>query len=213
MENDCAFCNRINFEERLIAENSACYAVAALGQITGGHVFIIPKMHVPCMGALAPHHSFRQMEEIRKMTEKAYHALKKEYPHGNRMVLSPVIMFEDTITEQRMPHANLHIIPIAVDLTKKIRADFPKAEIKELKDTPDLQKIYRDDPKPYLFWTTPDGHPMMCIDPVAPPHYLHIITAKLLGYPERADLRTMNRTLDRALWEKTVSSLKLHLTE
>lgn len=213
MDHDCVFCNRINFEERIIAENDACYAVATLGQIAGGYTLIIPKAHIPCIGALAPHHSFQQMEGIRKMTEKVYRALGKEYPHGNRRVLSPVIMFEHGIVGQTIPHAHLHIVPVAVDLTKKIYADFPRTEIRMLEDTMDLQKIYCDDPKPYLFWTTPDGHPMVCIDPIAPPQYLRILVAKLLGRPERADWRTMDQELDKQLWKKTVAILKPRLAE
>jgi diadenosine tetraphosphate (Ap4A) HIT family hydrolase len=47
----CVFCERKNFEERIITETSSLYFVASLGQITnGGYTLIIPKKHILCVG-------------------------------------------------------------------------------------------------------------------------------------------------------------------
>jgi len=47
MGDNCPFCDKKQFEERLIAEVDGFYLIATLGQITdGGYVLLVPKEHV-----------------------------------------------------------------------------------------------------------------------------------------------------------------------
>jgi len=51
---DCVFCDRAQFEDRLVGETKDFFVIATLGQITdGGYVLLVPKEHIACMGALA----------------------------------------------------------------------------------------------------------------------------------------------------------------
>ena len=205
MINDCAFCDRTKVEERLVAETNEYHVIATLGQITdGGYVLVVPKEHISCMGALTP----KQTSSMLKMTKEVCSALSLEYQHSTSITLYPVTIFEHGIIGQTIKHAHFHILPAIIDLTPKIRADFPTAEIEEVHRGGHLSKLYAKHPQPYLFWTTPYGKPMVCWNPQAPLMYLRIVVAELLGRPERANWRTMDPELDKQLWSETVKRLK-----
>ncbi|MDO8664318.1 MAG: HIT family protein [Candidatus Liptonbacteria bacterium] len=204
MKNDCVFCDRTQFEERLIAETDEHHIIATLGQIERGYVLIAPKEHVSCMGALTP----EQTSPMLKITAKTCRALSLEYQHSTSTTLYPVTIFEHGIVGQTIKHAHLHILPIVIDFTPKIRADFPIAEIEEVQYGGHLSKLYAKLPQPYLFWSVPRGKPMVCWNPPAPSQYLRIIAAELLGRPERANWRAMDSELDKQLWSGTVTRLK-----
>lgn len=207
MKNDCVFCNRAMFEERLITETGEYRVIATLGQITnGGYVLIVPKKHIPCMGALTP----KQTRTMIKIAGEACHAISLEYQHDIGISLYPVTIFEHGIVGQTIKHAHLHILPAMFDLTQKIRMDFPTAKIEELHHDHGwhLQELYEKHPQPYLFWTTSKGIPMVCWNPPAPLQYLRIIAAKLTGHPERGNWRNVDPELDKQLWSGTVKRLK-----
>jgi diadenosine tetraphosphate (Ap4A) HIT family hydrolase len=223
MENNCAFCDRNQFEERIIAETDEHYCIATLGQITGGYVLVAPKEHISCIAALPGH----EMGSMVTTLQEAYTALASEYKHKNSASIRfcPVTIFEHGIVGQTVKHAHLHLLPAVIDLTPKIRTDFPKAEIQELYYTTHLGRdgyvsvelantyehlyqLYKKRQEPYLFWTTATGRPMVCWNPPAPLQYLRIIAAESVGHPERANWRTMDQELDRRLWSGTVRRLR-----
>ena len=51
---------------------------------------------------------------------------------------------------------------------------------------------------------------MVCWNPPAPPQYLRLIVAELLGHPERGNWRNMDPELDKQLGQETVDRLKLY---
>lgn len=229
MKNDCVFCDRTQFEERLVAEHSVVEneeynIIATLGQITdGGYVLVVPKKHISCMAALPSH----EMGSMVTALQEAYTALASEYKHkySASIRFCPVTIFEHGIVGQTIKHAHLHLLPAVIDLSPKIRADFPTAEIQELSYDAHLQRdgyvhvsldntyvhlyeIYKKRQEPYLFWTTTIGRPMVCWNPPAPLQYLRIIAAELLDRPERANWRTMDPELDKQLGSGTVTRLK-----
>ncbi|MBU6414843.1 HIT domain-containing protein [Patescibacteria group bacterium] len=205
MKTECAFCDRTQFEERLIAETNEHYVIATLGQITGGYVLIIPKEHISCFGAFAN----SQAESMWVMVRMVFQALSMEYLRNTGTPsFCPITMFEHGIVGQSVKHAHLHILPAAVDLTPKIRADFPTAKIEELQWGELFLVLYRKHPQPYLFWVTPSNGPTVCWNPPAPLQYLRTVAAELLGRPERANWRNMNPELDKRLWQETVRRLK-----
>lgn len=209
MENNCPFCDIRQFEERLIAEVDGFYIIATLGQITdGGYVLLFPVEHTLCMGALTN----EQAEISDRITAKLAFALVAEYctklPYGSLM---PITLFEHGIVGQTIKHAHLHFLPTVLDLTPKIRGDFPYSAIKELKYAGQLEVSYRISPRPYLYWVTgkaDDTTERACWNPPAPAQYLRVIAAEALGRPERANWRTMDPELDKRLWSETVRRLK-----
>ena len=51
---DCVFCDRAQFEDRLVGETKDFFVIATLGQIIdGGYVLLVQKEHIASMGALA----------------------------------------------------------------------------------------------------------------------------------------------------------------
>jgi len=200
MKDNCVFCDQTKFSDSLIGENDDWYIVATLGQIVTGYTLIIPKKHISCLGALDSRH---QIKSITKLSREVSRALTLEYP------LQPVTMFEHGIVGQTIKHAHLHLLPTTVDcMTLQIRMDFPQAEIEEIQSFAQLRKLYRQRQEPYLLWTIPNGKMMVCWNPPAPPMYLRLITAKLIGRPERGSWRDMDPALDKYLRESTVARLK-----
>ena len=207
MENSCVFCDPTKTEERLIHENEDYYVVATLGQIVGGYVIIVPKAHIPCLGDV----SCRGMAEMNLVNTiyKTKRAITLEYFRDCFSLTNRVLMFEHGIVGQTVKHAHLHLLPADVDLTPRVRADFPAAEIQNI-SAGDLsvQGCYIERKEPYLFWSTPDGGGMICWNPPAPPMYLRLITAELLGFPERGNWRDMDRATDNKLLSETIRRLK-----
>lgn len=209
MQGDCAFCDRRNFEENLIAETSDFWVIATLGQIVVGYTLTIPKRHIPCIGAM-------EEPEIRKVEEtviKISDATELEF--GIRPVVE-----EHGIVGQTIPHAHLHFVPAHILLTDRVVADFPEAEINLLTSLEVLRRIYAEDGKRYLLWSTfgvprlyfPAGLFQVAWNPPAPPQYLRLITAELLGRPERGNWRNMDPELDKRLRQETVARLKPYFT-
>jgi len=207
MENGCVFCDPERLKERLIWENEDWSVVATLGQIVGGYVLIVPKAHISCLGVLPHGRAMTNLVTIVYLTQRA---LNLEYVHdGSLRALSRILMFEHGIVGQTVKHAHLHLLPVKVDLSPKIIADFPQVEVNNLSRSGFyLQNVYARRPEPYFFWTVPSGDSMICWNPPAPLMYLRLITAELLGFPERGNWREMDRNLDNQLQEETVRRLK-----
>lgn len=221
MGRGCVFCDRSQFEERLIFENKDWFVIATLGQITdGGYVLIVPREHILCMGVLNPYLGVldpygtdSQTSSLIRLGFEVARAVSVEYQNSFVRNPYPVTMFEHGIAGQTIKHAHLHILPAVVDLTPRIRADFRSTKIQELKYAPHLQELYGNNPRPYLFWTDPSGKGKVCWNPAAPPQYLRIAAAELLGRPERANWRNMDPELDRKLWRSTVERLRPYFTK
>src|SRR3989344_54467 len=135
----CAFCDRTQFEERIIAEVNDFYIVASLGQITdGGYTLLIPKEHVSCMAEL----SFARIAPLVHMTIEIRDAISNEF-RSNPFYEYPVTIFEHGIVGQSVKHAHFHFLPAALDLTPKIIADFPGCEMDEIPNYLFLRAIYK----------------------------------------------------------------------
>ena len=205
-DESCDFCDRTQFEERIIAEVDDFYVAASLGQITeGGYTLLIPKEHIPCMAELDLLTTVSAIEVSRKIRD----AISKEF-RFNPCFNYPIIMFEHGIVGQSVKHAHLHFLPAVLNLTTKVLLDFPGCEKDEIPHYLYLREIYESYFKPYLFWTTTHGKGMICWNPPAPSQYMRTVIAEFLGFPERANWRNMDPDLDKKLWQKTVDCLKPH---
>ena len=191
---DCVFCDPEKIKSRTIASLDGVNIVATLGQITeGGYVLLIPTDHVSCLGAMA----MRQNKTINQIANKIVQVLKYKYR-------SSVTIFEHGIVGQTIKHAHLHFLPADIDLSDQILKDFPDSEIQTDHDLVSLQLLYRERQEPYLLWSTPSGQFSVCWNPPAWPQYLRIISAEMLGVPERADWKKMDPELDKALIDETI---------
>ena len=209
VESICSFCDIGQFEERLIAKVDGFYVIATLGQITdGGHVLLLPIEHTLCMGAFTKEQVARGL----KLSQKICRVLTREYKLQRfRELLHPVTIFEHGIVGQTIKHAHAHFLPVIVNLTPRILNDFPGSAVERIKYVGQIQNLYADNPRPYLFWATgqsSDTKERVCWNPPAPSQYLRIIAAGAIGRPERADWRRMDRELDGRLRAETVRLLK-----
>ncbi|MDO8743257.1 MAG: HIT domain-containing protein [Candidatus Azambacteria bacterium] len=198
MDNNCVFCDRTQFEERIIAENNNFYIIATLGQIRSGYVLIIPKRHVSCFGAMKGLGIIQIDDILLSLSDYI------EIEYGIRP-----IVFEYGVVGQTIQHAHLHLLPAKIRMCGRIYQDFPNAQICFLDSLKILRCNYdMTGRKKYLLWSTPEGLLKAVIDPPAPPQYLRIIAAELDGHPERANWRNMDPELDKQLWQETVNRLK-----
>lgn len=200
MNKNCIFCDRTQFEERLIAENHHIWIIATLGQITdGGYVLVIPKKHIPCLGAM----KISEITIVQDTIQKIKHALLKEYGSPGMTI------FEHGIRGQTINHAHLHCIPANLgSITKRICNDFPDNDRIIVSSLTGLQIMYSMEQRPYLFWSTQETEMHICLDPETPSQYLRIIAAEELGYPERSSWRNIDAEFDKKLWSETVKRLK-----
>lgn len=204
MGEGCVFCNEKNFRDKIIEKKNGWYVVASLGQIIGGYMLLIPENHVSCIGEIG-HNKLRAMLDLE---EGVCQALSLEYKLDPFTDTFSVTVFEHGIVGQSIKHAHLHMLPVVVDLSPKIRADFPNSEIQKIPSVFYLQGLYKKKSKPYLLWSTPDGESMVCWNPPAPPQYLRTVIAEALGRPERANWRNIEPESDKRLWQETVRRLK-----
>lgn len=198
MPNDCVFCDKSKFEERLIGETKDFWIIATLGQITdGGYVLLVPKRHVECIGAMEQ----KEIDIFGNLCVQTFEVNLKEYG------IAPGIVLEHGIVGQTIKHAHLHIIPEIVMITDRVLQDFPSCEISGIDSLNALRDIYIDKHQPYLLWKDLWGM-KVCWNPPAPPQYLRMVVAEALGRPERGNWRNMDPELDKKLWSETVKRLK-----
>ncbi len=214
MESNCVFCDRKQFEERLIAKIDRFYIIATLGQITdGGYVLLFPEEHISCAGALSREYT----SAVLNLAKRICGALTQEYDLKQvRDSLYPVTVFEHGIVGQTVKHAHWHFLPVALDLTPRIERDFPSLCVGQLKFAAHLQELYKEKSQPYLYWgsgmDSRSGDRVLW-NPPAPPQYLRIVTAEALGRPQRANWRQMDPELDKKLWSETVWRLKPYFSD
>lgn len=192
----CVFCNEKNFKDRIVAENDDWYVVATLGQITdGGYVMLIPKIHISCIRSVK-YLSIKTKQSFLDLVERTVFAIAKEYDNF-------VTMFEHGKVGQTVGHAHLHFLPANIDITKRVKLDFPDSQVEEV----DLSSFEQD--KPYLMWTENNFNKiLLCWDPPAEPQYLRLVIAELLGRPERGNWKQMDPELDKKLYLDTVHRLQ-----
>lgn len=193
----CTFCDFTKIKERTIATVQGLHITISLGQITsGGYLLVIPISHTACLGALTE----SQAKNLDQLTEDLIAQLKDEYQQ-------PVTFFEHGIVGQTIHHAHLHIFPANINLKIQIQNDFPGCKIESIKSFAEFRKKYRAFRVPYLLWSTPSGEVLVCWDPPAKPEYLRLLTANLLGVPERGSWKNMDPALDQKLIDETMEKL------
>jgi len=198
MTSDCVFCDKSKFEERLVGETKDFWAIATLGQITdGGYLLLVPKRHVECIGAMR----IKEIRMLYALWGNILRAFQDEYGKPDALA------FEHGVVGQTVKHAHLHLLPVRLDITRRIKNDFPDCKT-EYVPLNKLIKIYRLKKSPYILFNEPEyidfptGGTRVCWNPPAPPQYLRIVVAEALGHPERANWRAMDPELDKNFAKK-----------
>lgn len=206
MKNNCVFCDRSQFEERIIGETKESWIIATLGQITdGGYCLVVPKRHVKCIGAM----SEREIESLELLQKRVSRAVAREYE-------SQTLLFEHGIVGQTIQHAHLHVVPAKLYISGTIKEYFGYYTSNHISSFEILRLIHGEEQRPYLLWK--DASKILRhADDVwlnersilnTPKQYLRTVIAQKMGRPERADWRNMDPELDKKLWSETVQRLK-----
>lgn len=193
----CVFCDFSKIASNTIASVRGFNITATLGQITdGGYLLIMPMEHIACLGDF----SEEKMAWLKKIVGQVGQAMGEEYGEG-------LTIFEHGIVGQTIPHAHLHLLPASIDMTERILNDFPETKIEIVTGLYNLRRRYQHLKTPYLLWTDPKGYFRVCWNPPAPPMYLRLIAAEMLGVPERGNWRDMPKEVDFSLREETIDRM------
>jgi diadenosine tetraphosphate (Ap4A) HIT family hydrolase len=212
MEN-CVFCDPANFSDRILAEDKQNFLVVSRGQITdGGYLLLIPKRHAPSFSDI----SFEDLRQLSVLAQQMVEILKTEYG------VKDILIFEHGIVGQTVKHAHLHLLPASCDLTGHVAKDFPNNPIEPVNSAYLWSFLSGKRGTPYLLWwvsqvkewricfmldQTP-SLPLKEFRNPPPPQYLRLVTAEILGRPERGDWRAMDQNLDETLRLETMARLK-----
>lgn len=208
MDSNCIFCDKSKIQERIVFEDDFFYIIATLGQITdGGYLLLIPKQHVPCIGAMEQSY----LEKVDEMSRKIIDALVKEYRTHF------VTIFEHGIVGQTVNHAHVHFLPTyGVCFHERVMRAFPKSPVYTIANFSEAGNLYSGLQEPYLLVGENEeaGSSRFldlatCWNPLnVPSQYLRTVIAEELGRPERANWRNMDPELDKKLWSETVLRMK-----
>lgn len=139
-----------------------------------GHILIIPKQHLSCVGEY-PDYLFK---EFIKLNKKVSQFLKKEY--------GSVSSFEHGIFGQTVFHSHIHYLPFkgkSVDIV-------PENKLSQISDLSELKILFKKD-KGYLFFSLENK--LMSVDTnLTAPRFFRDRFAIALGREERADWKSMH---------------------
>jgi diadenosine tetraphosphate (Ap4A) HIT family hydrolase len=177
---DCRFCVRPD-RERILYEGPRFVVMMGLGPITEGYVLIITTDHHSCLGALPPTmiDELEQLIEVVGEAQRALYGASMLFEHGRSGACLPQGHGED-----HCYHAHLHLNPVDVDLTDRVRHDHPT---EALPSWSELARRYADEPNPYLLLDSDDGLVWAPTPQRLPRHYLRTLLAEELGAPHLAD--------------------------
>lgn len=172
---DCPHCN-INsqaFEDPL-EETDNFYIVCDAHPLTEGHILIIPKQHISCVGA----YSIDVFEEFLRLNGKVSQFLIKEY--------GSVSSFEHGIFGQTVFHSHIHYLPFS----GKSADIVPESKITIIADLSELKNLLKKDGG-YLFFSL--DNMLFSVDVgIAAPRFFRDRFATALRKPERGNWKKMH---------------------
>ena len=173
-------------------ENDCFWVVCDAHPLTEGHILIIPKKHVSCMGALDGN-SFAGFKEL---YEKVLGFLNKTYGQAG--------VFEHGITGQTVFHAHMHFLPFNKSAGKVVPE---KESAREISNLDELQREFNKENK-YLFLAI--GSKKFLVDTaLGSPRFFRDRFAKALSAENKGNWKKSedNAELMKA-FEKDIQALK-----
>lgn len=177
IRNHCPHCDPSShsFEYPLEPPTDEFHLVCDSNSVVEGHLLIIPKQHISCIGE----YSDELLAKFKLLHEKVSSFIRDEY--------GPVALFEHGKLSQSVFHSHIHYLPYRGDPDDIIPEG--KQRMHKLTRIDDLRSIYRHDGG-YLFFGI--GSEMWTVDPkLATPGFFRYRFADALGVPERGNWKAM----------------------
>lgn len=201
-KSSCPHCDPASFALRnVLQETKNFYIVCDVHPLTEGHILIIPKKHLSCIGELPE----KLFQEFVRLYDKVAKFLLDNY--------GSVSSFEHGKIGQTVFHAHVHLLPYDGRLEKII----PENKFKAIQKLSDLRTVFAQN-KEYLFFSI--GKNFWVVEPtVAFPGFFRQRFAQALKRTERGDWRrwryhgTISRQADIEInnlverWKTTMSAL------
>ncbi|MCK4729768.1 MAG: HIT domain-containing protein [Candidatus Aenigmarchaeota archaeon] len=179
-EEGCAHCPGGIGLQYPLSKDKILQVVCDVHPLVQGHILIIPKEHISCMGNL-PDEKFARYEEL---YNKVKHFVSEYY--------GPTAVFEHGVTGQTVFHAHTHFFPYKGTTNSIIPQDYA---LKKIDSFHDIKKEF-DEKNKYLFLENNNEMYMVDTD-LGYPRFFREIFAKLLNVEERAN------------WKKTMENEEL----
>ncbi|MDB4984405.1 MAG: hypothetical protein JWM20_584 [Patescibacteria group bacterium] len=176
-DSSCPFCNHeAQSKDYLLEETANFRIIADLHPLTEGHILVIPKEHIACVGDFTE----ELFQEFALLYEKVKNFIKKEY--GN------VSTFEHGKIGQLVFHSHMHVLPFSGLPTSII----PEGEshIDSTKGIDALNQTYKSDGQ-YLFFSIGDGNFLVDTN-LGYPRFFRDRFAGALGNANRANWKEMH---------------------
>jgi len=173
---DCPHCDKDSFAlEQPLKETENFRVVCDVHPIIEGHILIIPKEHISCIG------------EYNSKLLKEFDDLYLEITKFLKLTYGKVSSFEHGVIGQTVFHSHTHLIPYS-GKPESIVSEGLKYLIK-LDKISDLKEIFKKDRK-YLFFSI--GKDLWAVDvSIGKPRFFRDRFAIALGRPERANWKQM----------------------
>ncbi len=175
IRNNCPHCDLASHAFEFGLETTENFHIICdANPISEGHILIIPKQHVACIGNLPP----QLYKEFLILNKKVSQFLLKEY----KMVSS----FEHGIFGQTVFHSHVHYLPFNGRPTNIVPEE---RKLSKLTNLNQIQTLLKRD-KGYLFFSI--GDKLWSVDvSLAAPRFFRDRFAKALGRPERGNWKEM----------------------
>lgn len=188
----CHHCSRNSLALKyLLAEDDLFYVVCDANPLIEGHILIIPKEHIPCVGAF----SDKFLERFVHWRYKVTRFLKLKY--------LKYAAFEHGIIGQTVFHAHVHFLPAAANLTDIVPEKEGTFQIHSLNDLSDIYLIH----KKYLFLEI-NGKYYIVNSHLGTPGLFRHRFASFFNVPQRGDWKIIrsNQNMVRRI-EREIKSL------
>ncbi len=192
MKNDCLHCPGSYALSHPLFDDDKFWIICDIHPITEGHILIIPKDHISCMGALDD----ETFERYKELYSRVKGFVKKEY--------GSVAIFEHGIIGQTVFHAHTHFFPFKGKTNEIIEDSSILRKIESL----DSVKTEFISAGKYLFFENNDE--MFLVDTIVGyPRFFRDIFAKLLGAESRGNWKTTEKSEElMKTFDKEISSLE-----
>ena len=177
---DCRFCIRPE-PERIALRTDNFYVLLSLGPIVEGYALVVTLDHIDCCAAI-PSENLEEFELLVKAVQRAQrlvYGASIGYEHGRTGGCA-----QDARGEPHCHHAHFHCVPLGIDLTRVIGAEFSGQNLASWSQVQELYQISLD---PYLLFWGNDAFCYFSAPSGVRRQYLRHLAADSVGTPELAD--------------------------